>query len=203
MERLKGNDLRIINSRQRITDAFLLLIADKSFRKITVKEIIFTADVNRSTFYHHFEDKWDLRDQYVKNTISCLMAAFKNIDYKVPINIETICEFTKISVLESYEHVNTYRTLFNPNLEIDVQQEISGIYYTMMMDWISHQPIEFKPQYPSELFAEIYAASAVATIKQAFKNNDKNISAEIEAEKTMQMIRKHLEKGFFRSFIEE
>ena len=79
MERLKGNDLRIINSRQRITDAFLLLIADKSFRKITVKEIIFTADVNRSTFYHHFEDKWDLRDQYVKNTISCLMAAFKNI----------------------------------------------------------------------------------------------------------------------------
>lgn len=202
MERLKGNDCRIIASKLRIMGAFLQLINNKSFRKITVKEIITLADVNRSTFYHHFEDKWDLRDQYINSSLEKLLSSFNEIDYSAPLNIDTICEFTRKSVIDCYENLETYRSLFNQNLEIDVSQKISNVYYLMMMKWIEQQPRCFKPQYPAELFSEIYAASAIATIKSAFNNSQPNIDAEAEAEKTMNMIRKHLEKGFFRSFIE-
>ena len=41
-----------------ITEAFLSLLQEKSFEKITVSELIERAMVNRSTFYQHYVDKY-------------------------------------------------------------------------------------------------------------------------------------------------
>lgn len=203
MERLTGNDLRIINSKTRIKNGFMNLIEEKPFREITVKEIIHSADVNRSTFYHHYQDKWDLRDQYIQESLEDFMIAFNEFDFSVPINVENLCAFTQQGVEEVYHNLDKYRPLFHPNLEVDILQEMSSIFYKFMLEWIDQQNQYFFPRYSSELFAEIYSASAVATIKMAFKNEKTGINIDYESEKTMRMIRNHLEKGFFRTFIEE
>lgn len=41
-------------TRKRIMDAYLYLLNKKSLDKLTVKDIIETADVNRNTFYVNF-----------------------------------------------------------------------------------------------------------------------------------------------------
>jgi AcrR family transcriptional regulator len=46
-----------------IRDALVSLIAEKGFDAITVQEITERADVNRSTFYFHYTDKYDLLNQ--------------------------------------------------------------------------------------------------------------------------------------------
>lgn len=48
---------------QKIVEAFYSLLAQKSFSEIKAKEIIAVAQVNRSTFYAHFLDKYDLLDK--------------------------------------------------------------------------------------------------------------------------------------------
>lgn len=48
-------------TRKRIMDAYLYLLNKKSLDKLTVKDIIETADVNRNTFYYYFEDIYDLQ----------------------------------------------------------------------------------------------------------------------------------------------
>ena len=50
-------DRRQRKTREAIFGAFTELLSKKDFNKITVGEIIDTADVGRATFYSHFETK--------------------------------------------------------------------------------------------------------------------------------------------------
>ena len=50
-------------TKQRIMDSFLILLNKKSMDKLTVKDVIEVAEVNRNTFYYHFEDIYDLLNQ--------------------------------------------------------------------------------------------------------------------------------------------
>lgn len=56
-------DRRQARTRQAIIDAFVHLLDKTNYEKISVKEIIDTANIGRSTFYSHFETKDDLACQ--------------------------------------------------------------------------------------------------------------------------------------------
>ena len=55
-----NKDLREEVSRKLIWDALFSLLKERPFHSISVKNICETAYINRSTFYNHFEDKFDL-----------------------------------------------------------------------------------------------------------------------------------------------
>lgn len=59
-------DRRIRKTREAIFEAFVGLIAEKSFDKITINEIANRANVNRGTVYSHYMDKFDLLDQFIE-----------------------------------------------------------------------------------------------------------------------------------------
>lgn len=61
----KHQDLRILKTKYAIIEAFGNLIFSKCFKDITIKEICEKANVNRSTFYLHFEDKEQLLMQSI------------------------------------------------------------------------------------------------------------------------------------------
>jgi len=53
-------DPRILRTRKSIMDSFIELSGKKEFKEITVKDITTEANINRATFYYHFEDIYDL-----------------------------------------------------------------------------------------------------------------------------------------------
>ena len=57
------NDRRIRRTRAAIQSAFLKLIFEKDINKITIKELCERADINKSTFYLHYQDIYDLEEQ--------------------------------------------------------------------------------------------------------------------------------------------
>jgi AcrR family transcriptional regulator len=53
-------DRRVQKTRQLLQDALVGLISEKGFESVTIQEILDRANVGRSTFYTHFENKYEL-----------------------------------------------------------------------------------------------------------------------------------------------
>lgn len=56
-------DRRIRKTKQAIKQAFIQLLEQKDLDNITISDITEAADINRGTFYLHYEDKYDLLEK--------------------------------------------------------------------------------------------------------------------------------------------
>jgi|HigsolmetaAR202D_1030399.scaffolds.fasta_scaffold30876_2 AcrR family transcriptional regulator len=61
----ESEDLRIKRTRKLIQEAFIELTVEKGFAALTVRDITKRAMINRSTFYRHYLDKYDLLDKFI------------------------------------------------------------------------------------------------------------------------------------------
>ena len=60
-------------NKEAIITAFLSLLEEESFSKITVKDIVERCGVNRNTFYYHFQDIPSLLEEVLKGRIDLLI----------------------------------------------------------------------------------------------------------------------------------
>lgn len=71
-------DLRAIKTLHTIENALMQLLYQKKFKNITIDEIARMAIINRSTFYLHYHDKYDLLDDLVNQKIKRVMDTIQN-----------------------------------------------------------------------------------------------------------------------------
>lgn len=70
---------KYFNTAMRMDEALLSLLEKKDFKYITVKEICDEAQVNRSTFYLHYETIGDLLDETIDYIMSKLTRKFDGV----------------------------------------------------------------------------------------------------------------------------
>jgi AcrR family transcriptional regulator len=70
----KSEDLRVRRTRKLLQIALIELTIEKGFVDVTVRDIAERAMVNRSTFYRHYVDKFDLLSQYIEEVIVLIHA---------------------------------------------------------------------------------------------------------------------------------
>lgn len=79
-EKTQKEDRRTRYTRQVIKEAFLKLLEEKEYPKITVTEICRLAEINRGTFYLHYYDTADVLDdllsEILKETTSVIDHVF-------------------------------------------------------------------------------------------------------------------------------
>lgn len=108
-------DKNEISTRWLITEAFTALLADSPFDKITVHAIVLKAGISRSTFYLHFQDKFDLLDQVTEQIVGELIGW-----YGGEWNEEAYSEFSRSyseekplpTTVAICEHVRTYEGFY-------------------------------------------------------------------------------------------
>ncbi len=101
-------DLRVRRTRKLLQQAFMELTVEKGFAALTVRDITERAMVNRSTFYRHYLDKYDLLERYMNdiyeliadNSPSCLINLLKHIQqfadfYRVMLGAKGDCHFAQ------------------------------------------------------------------------------------------------------------
>lgn len=66
---MNEHDLRTIKTEIALKDTFFELIQKKSFDKITINQLCEKAMIRRSTFYRHYNDKFDFLGKIIKDLL--------------------------------------------------------------------------------------------------------------------------------------
>lgn len=129
------NHTQISKTYNLIQDAFLSLANEKSFEDITVKDISRKAPVNRSTFYAHFQDKYDLLDSFISDRFMSIVSDRIHSDMKL--NEETLRDLILIMCDYHQSMGNNYARLYRSAailIDIRVQLKLQDIVLNMLMN---------------------------------------------------------------------
>ena len=92
----KKEDLRIVKTKKLLYTTLVELMKEMPFEEIKVSDICNRALVNRSTFYSHYQDKYDLLQEFVKdikNTLAIELSKNKEVNSVRDYYIEMISIF--------------------------------------------------------------------------------------------------------------
>jgi AcrR family transcriptional regulator len=102
-------DRRVKKSIAALKEALISLMVEKEFREITISEIVQRADLNRGTFYKHFQYKEDLFNDVIDDVMNDLIESYQ-APYKT---IEVLdIERSQSSTIRIFHHVENHRTFY-------------------------------------------------------------------------------------------
>nr|WP_294682019.1 TetR-like C-terminal domain-containing protein [uncultured Anaerotignum sp.] len=111
---MEKQDRRVIRSKMRMREALIALMQEKPFPEITAKDITEQADLNRATFYLHYNNVFDLLEELEEETVSGFACMLEETPFREDFAWETaltgkICDYI-------IENQNLCRCLFlNPH----------------------------------------------------------------------------------------
>jgi len=71
-------------TRSLLRDSLVELMQTESIHKISIKQICEVADVNRTTFYAHYCDRYELLEDVERETAKCISAELEHSDDNEP-----------------------------------------------------------------------------------------------------------------------
>ncbi|WP_173915295.1 TetR/AcrR family transcriptional regulator [Halobacillus sp. Marseille-Q1614] len=159
-------DRRKKYTRKVLKESLITLLAQKSISEITVKEVCEIADINRSTFYTHYSDHFDLLDK-IEEEITEDMNKYLN-SYSYEIEEESI-QMTEKILEYIIENKFMFQTLLNkdaaPTFEKRMMELTRGF---MVNNWLSENYLKREE---SKYLSSFVISGAIHVIKDWLANN--------------------------------
>ncbi len=99
------DDLRVRRTRLMLQEALMALTVEKGFAAVTIRDITERAMVNRSTFYRHYLDKYDLLETYTDELYATIYADEDPMHEDVPGQAPS-------GLIRFLEHIYCYRGFY-------------------------------------------------------------------------------------------
>lgn len=171
------NDHRIAVTKSMITDAFLDLIKDKSIGSITVKKLCESANVNRATFYTHYENIYDLAEQIRKTFVNKILeevGSFTN-DASLGDMLRIVCKYI-------YENAKLAEIVFGKNVDsffaVKVVESMRNKYISLWSDCEGSEQTDLNLKYTFLAYGGL--AVLREWVQKGFLQSPEEIAAFIE-----------------------
>ena len=175
-------DLMNAETKQSIQQAFLNLLLEKDFTKITIQQIANTAKVNRGTFYFHFEDKYDLIQKIEDQLIDRLTVVSANLTPSTILNDARAGDIPNFEVFQFIEDNKiAFRALLSAHGDFRFAKRLRTFFMTQflakykdsnLLPSNSQVPIEYVASFASSAFLgviEHWLSSGSENAEQAAK----------------------------------
>lgn len=113
---MNKSESKYFNTATKMDLALISLIKKKSFEYITVKEICETANVNRSTFYLHYETVGDLLNETARYLLNDFLSYFSDETQSIALKL-TECELSELMFICD-EYLFPYLTYIKDHKEV-------------------------------------------------------------------------------------
>ena len=150
----KKRDLRIIKTRKALYNAFEELMKSKPFEQIKVSDICYEALINRSTFYDHYADKYDLLEEYInslKDSLTEEITKENNIEKNTK---EYYIEIIKLLLLHIQKKRDTYIAIMINNRNSITNDILYDILNRAIINQINDKKIS--KNIPNEIIIRFY-----------------------------------------------
>lgn len=134
-------DRRVRKTKSAIKHAFIQLLKERGLENITVQDIADKADINRGTFYLHYEDKYllltDMEDECIDQ-----ISKFTQFSEIQGDNVEMIATLFIDKVLRNiiqhvYDNLDFYNTILSLERKSRLEEKISDLIQYNMKNQIS------------------------------------------------------------------
>lgn len=189
----KKTDLRYAKTDQAIRQAFLTLLKEKSFDRISVKMIIDKAAINRSTFYAHFLDKFDLMDKVEDTLLDELIVNLPEINWQ---SEQSLFNQFRARALAIVGNINQHRDLVqlmlsnntSHSFEKHLQEKSTVIFEEILVD----QYLLVPKEYIIVLLTATSSTILTTWVKNGFRESSEelaNIISQVMPNLAIQLIR--------------
>ena len=173
----KKDDLRVIKTRKLIYQTLLDLMKEKTFEEIKVSDICSKAMINRSTFYAHYEDKYEL-----------LIDFLSNLKEEFARELNESCK-ENLSIREYYirlislflDHIDSKRDVYNSIMVNNRSSIMMDILLSVVNDDIlkRFKENEINLKVPTEVISKFYLGGVINIGMEWLSNSNKYTKEEI------------------------
>lgn len=133
---MEKQDPRLKRTRERIIASCLKLIETIDFNQITIAAITKEAEINRSTFYYHFTDKYQLMDSIQEEVLT--KEIFQKLVLQKTMNEQTIIMAMQ-AIISSQTNLELYCQKAYEEFKPKVDQEIKNNLQKILLDILTHE----------------------------------------------------------------
>ena len=170
-------DLRIIKTQKMLHNALLSLLEVKAFEEIKVSDICNEALINRSTFYAHYNDKYELLLDTINNLKSSFLENLNENEHDIDTR-EYYIELIKLLLNHIEEEKKVYQSMLLHNR--------NSIVMDILLD-VARKDIEkrlendknIKTSVPIDILAKFYIGAFASIAMDWLKDSSKYTKQEL------------------------
>jgi AcrR family transcriptional regulator len=154
-------DRRIRRTRKLLQDALLELILEKGYAAVTVQDVIDRANVGRSTFYAHFQDKESL----FLSEFEALQKQFEDHLTRMPMNDASPWGLSLMMFQHAQSQRQLYKALAGKEAGSVVLEYLQKFLAAVLLDHLRPQLSRRKnPQIPPEILTHYLVSTFIALL---------------------------------------
>jgi AcrR family transcriptional regulator len=177
-------DPRVRRTRGLILQSFESLLAEKNFESISVQDVTEKAQINRATFYAHFQDKYALLDHSInKMFMQEIEKRTLNVCSYSPDNLRNLI----LAVCDFLTHLHTGCAQPHDQFESLVETTIKKQVFDLLSYWLR------KSKVPTELPATV-ATWAIYGLASHYSHMKKRPALETFVDEALPLVAVNLEQ---------
>lgn len=143
-----------------LKNSLMTLLKEKQISAITVKEICQLADVNRSTFYSHYLDHFDLLHQIEEELIEDMNGYLSSYNFEQE---EEALQMTEKLIEYFASKHDEFKTLLNEKGDSSFQKNVMDVVHRFLMkNWMEVNQID---QDTSEYLSSFIVSGSIEVMK--------------------------------------
>lgn len=170
-------DRRVRKTKAALRAGLIKLMQTKSIREITVRELVEEVDINRSTFYLHYADIYDMLNKIEEELLEELVTV--TTKHKHEYYNEKLHEYLEEVFTILLENVDICNLLMSPNGDINFTSKVKNL----IKDNITQTTIELLqgtlPVEEIEYACSFYIGGCLGLIEKWLMNGAKETPAEL------------------------
>lgn len=129
-------DRRTKRTKMLLKNAFIELLSEKKINEISIKELCEIADINRSTFYLHYQDIYDLKQQLENE----LYQQLQEIADTCPAYVDASAAYTLFLEMFSFVEKQTplLKAFLGPNGDISFLRKMQTLFKERYLGLLLH-----------------------------------------------------------------